>query len=150
MDNSVFSKSDKDNIQSFPDELRVKIFSYLPMKDTFSACLVCKQWNKFIMKTESMWKMRCHTLPVSVQMRIMDDKAQGHSWKVQFISMFTLNYYRSVWKSINDNLSTKVNRNRSSFYFFFFVIQASISHAHFNPIVFPTRKLSKWIMDKMA
>ncbi|XP_078316328.1 F-box only protein 48-like [Crassostrea virginica] len=98
MDNSVFSKSDKDNIQSFPDELRVKIFSYLPMKDTFSACLVCKQWNKFIMKTESMWKMRCHTLPVSVQMRIMDDKAQGHSWKETFKMNYGQNGIKRMWE----------------------------------------------------
>ena len=84
------SLSDKANFQSLPEELQVKIFSYLPMKDTFSVCLVCKQWNTIIMNTESVWKMRCHTLPVSVQRRIMDDKAQGHNWKVKFISILTL------------------------------------------------------------
>nr|XP_022324428.1 F-box only protein 48-like [Crassostrea virginica] len=94
MDNSVFSKSDKANIQSFSDELLVKIFSYLPMKDTFSVCLVCKQWNTIIMNTESVWKMRCHTL----QRRIMDDKAQCDSWKETFQKNYGQNRIKRMWE----------------------------------------------------
>ncbi|XP_022324429.2 F-box only protein 48-like [Crassostrea virginica] len=92
------SLSDKANFQSLPEELQVKIFSYLPMKDTFSVCLVCKQWNTIIMNTESVWKKRCHTLPVSVQRRIMDDKAQGHNWKETFKMNYGKNGIKRMWE----------------------------------------------------
>lgn len=65
---------------SLPDELQAEIFSYLPMKEIFSVCLVCKRWNSLIMNADFMWKIRCKGLESHT--RVENDRAKGHSWKV--------------------------------------------------------------------
>lgn len=70
------------SIQSLPEELKTKIFLELPMKDIFSVCLVCKQWNYIVMNNESVWKLRCYNLPEFLHKNFVNDRAQGHNWKV--------------------------------------------------------------------
>ncbi|XP_062603631.1 F-box only protein 48-like [Saccostrea cucullata] len=85
------------NFLDLPHELQALIFSYLPNKDIFSACLVCKQWNSVIMDTEFLWKVRCNTLQ-ELQPRVRDDKAKGHSWKETFKMNYGRNGVKRMWQ----------------------------------------------------
>lgn len=87
MEEKMCQNSDRatTSIQSLPEELKTKIFLELPMKDIFSVCLVCKQWNYIVMSNESVWKLRCYNLPEFLHKNIVNDKAQGHSWKVNIL-----------------------------------------------------------------
>lgn len=81
------------SIQSLPEELKTKIFLELPIKDIFSVCLVCKQWNYIVMNNESVWKLRCYNLPEFLHKNFVNDRAQGHNWKVNTgILIYTMKF----------------------------------------------------------
>lgn len=69
------------NIQDLPEELRIRIFSILPLKDIVSVCLVCKKWNS-LANSESLWKLKCNSLPADVEGERLNGDEKGCSWKV--------------------------------------------------------------------
>lgn len=69
------------NIQDLPEELRIRIFSILPLKDIVSVCLVCKKWNS-LANSESLWKIKCNSLPANVERERLNDDEKGCRWKV--------------------------------------------------------------------
>lgn len=69
------------SIQSLPQDLQIKILSFLPLKDIVSVCLVCKEWNS-LTKSESLRKIKCNSLPADVERENLNDGEQGCRWKV--------------------------------------------------------------------
>lgn len=86
------------SIQRLPEELKTKIFLELPMKDIFSVCLVCKQWNYIVMNNESVWKLRCYNLPEFLHKNFVNDRAQGHNWKEIFRMNYGKNGIKRMWQ----------------------------------------------------
>lgn len=86
------------SIQSLPEELKTKIFLELPIKDIFSVCLVCKQWNYIVMNNESVWKLRCYNLPEFLHKNFVNDRAQGHNWKEIFRMNYGKNGIKRMWQ----------------------------------------------------
>lgn len=93
------------SIQSLPEELKTKIFLELPMKDIFSVCLVCKQWNYIVMNNESVWKLRCFNLPEFLHKNFVNDRAQGHNWKVNTgILIYTMKINNCSLRQYSSNI----------------------------------------------
>lgn len=69
------------SIQSLPEDLQIKILSFLPLKDIVSVFLVCKEWNS-LANSESFWKIKCNSLPADVERENLNDGEQGCRWKV--------------------------------------------------------------------
>lgn len=77
------------SIQSLPEDLQIKILSFLPLKDIVSVCLVCKEWNS-LANSESLRKIKCNSLPADVERENLNDGEQGCRWKVS-ISLCIVN-----------------------------------------------------------
>lgn len=77
------------SIQSLPEDLQIKMFSFLPLKDVVSVYLVCKEWNS-LANSESLWKVKCNSLPADVERENLNDDEQGCRWKVS-ISLCIVN-----------------------------------------------------------
>lgn len=114
------------SIQSLPEELKTKIFLELPMKDIFSVCLVCKQWNYIVMNNESVWKLRCYNLPEFLHKNFVNDRAQGHNWKVNTgILIYTMKINNCSLRQYSSNIWCELS-------------------------TFFLRKYLEWTMEKMA
>lgn len=95
------------NIQDLPEELRIRIFSILPLKDIFSVCLVCKKWNS-LANSESLWKIKCNSLPANVERERLNDDEKGCSWKEI--------YKRNFWRTFQpDKISPDMFRNPAAY-----------------------------------
>lgn len=69
------------NIQDFLEELRIRIFLILLLKDIVFVCLVCKKWN-FLVNSELLWKIKCNSFLVNVEWESLNDDEKGCRWKV--------------------------------------------------------------------
>lgn len=83
------------NIQDLPEELRIRIFSILPLKDIVSVCLVCKKWNS-LANSESLWKIKCNSLPANVEGERLNGDEKGCSWKET--------YKRNFWRTFHPDM----------------------------------------------
>eukprot|EP00105_Crassostrea_gigas_P015757 XP_011432862.1 PREDICTED: F-box only protein 2-like [Crassostrea gigas] len=83
------------NIQDLPEELRIRIFSILPLKDIVSVCLVCKKWNS-LANSESLWKIKCNSLPANVERERLNDDEKGCRWKEI--------YKRNSWRTFHPDM----------------------------------------------
>lgn len=95
------------DIQDLPEELRIRIFSILSLKDIVSVCLVCKKWNS-LANSESLWKIKCNSLSANVEQESLNDDEQGCRWKEI--------YKRNFWRTFHpDMISPGMFRNPAAY-----------------------------------